>query len=324
MNKIVYVGAVELSQVGLDELLRQGAKPELVVTLRPDFDARHSDFADLAKLADAHDIPVHFVDNINEPALMERLADLKPDYVFVIGWSQLIKPELLALPAKGCIGFHFAKLPRNRGRAAIPWVILNRETETGVTLMQLDDGVDSGDIVTQRSIPVAADERARTLYDKICLALRDMMRDVADDLKSDRTLRTTPQDHSQATYLAKRSADDGWIDWERPAADIERLVRAAGKPYPGAFTIYRDRKLIVWEARLIRSFNHTGVVGQILARDDDAIVIQCGEGWIGAQVVEDEERGGEVRATEFFTRMHDKVGLSLYQLWRQMRDRKHD
>ena len=88
MNKIVYVGAVELSQVGLDELLRQGAKPELVVTLRPDFDARHSDFADLAKLADAHDIPVHFVDNINEPALMERLADLKPDYVFVIGWSQ--------------------------------------------------------------------------------------------------------------------------------------------------------------------------------------------------------------------------------------------
>lgn len=322
MNSIVYVGAVELSYIGLEELLQQGVRPELVVTLHPHLGGRHSDFADLAQLAVAHDIPVQFVDNINEPALIERLERSRPDYVLVIGWSQLIKPELLALPTSGCVGFHFAKLPRNRGRGAIPWVILNQETETGVTLMLLDDGVDSGDIVAQRTIPIAVNERAFTLYRKVCDGLRDMMRQVADDLKSGRALHTKPQDHSQATYLAKRSSDDGWIDWEQPAERIERLIRAVGKPYPGAFTIYRDRRVTIWEARLIESFNQTGTVGQILAYSGDAVVIQCGEGWIGAQLVEDEESGKAVPAVEFFTRMHDKVGVNIYQLWQQIHSRK--
>ena len=98
MSKIVYVGAVELSQVGLDELLRQGAKPELVVTLRPDFDTRHSDFADLAKLAAAHGIPVHLVDNINEPALMERLAELRPDAEEQRRRDDAARPLMLVLP----------------------------------------------------------------------------------------------------------------------------------------------------------------------------------------------------------------------------------
>lgn len=322
MNRIVYVGAVELSHVGLKELVRQGAKPNLVVTLRPNLAGRHSDFVDLPALAAAHDIPVQFVDNINEPALLDRLTEMKPDYIFVVGWSQLIKPDLLALPAKGCIGFHFAKLPRNRGRAAIPWVILNRETVTGVTLMQLEVGLDSGAIVAQRTIPVAINERARTLYDKICIGLREMMCEIAEDLKSGRTLRATPQDHSQATYLAKRSAEDGWIDWERPADEIERLIRAVGKPYPGAFTVYRDHKLTIWEAQLVNSFNHTGSVGQILAKTDDLVIIQCGEGWLGVQLVEDEEGGGQINATKFFTHTQDKLGINLYHLWQQMRDRK--
>lgn len=322
MDRIIFVGAVELSCVGLDELLRQGVKPALVVTLHPDLDGRHSDFANLAKLAAAHDVPVQFVRNINESSLMQRLIDLKPDYMFVIGWSQLIKPELLFLPARGSIGFHFAKLPKNRGRAAVPWVILNRETETGVTLMQLDEGIDSGDIVAQRTITIAADERARTLYDKICAGLRDMMREVGNELKQGRSLRATPQDHAQATYLAKRTADDGWIDWTCSAEEIHRLIRAVGKPYPGAFTVYRGGKLTIWEARLLKSFNHIGTTGQILARVDDAVVIQCGKGWIGALLVEDEERGEAVRATELLTRMHDKLGLNPYQLWQEIRDRK--
>jgi methionyl-tRNA formyltransferase len=319
MNNLIYVGAVELSYQGLDELIKQGVKPELVVTLRPDLEGRHSDFADLAQLAEANGIPVQFVNNINEPDAMAKFAALKPNYIFVIGWSQIIKPELLNLPNKSCIGFHFAKLPKNRGRAAIPWVILNQETETGVTLMHLDEGVDSGDIVTQRTIPIAPDEQARTLYDKVCAGLRDMMREVAGLLKEGQALPAIPQDHTQATYLAKRVAEDGWIDWDQPAEKIERLIRAAGKPYPGAFTVYKDRKLIIWEARLLRHFNQIGTIGQVLTRTDEGAVIQCGEGWIEALWVEDEEQGGAVRASVYFTRVHDKLGLNLYQLWQQVK-----
>lgn len=319
MNHLVYVGAVELSYHGLHELIQQGIRPSLVVTLRPDLEARHSDFADLATLAESHDIPVEYVKNINDPAPMAKLAALEPDYIFVIGWSQIIKPELLALPKHGCVGFHFARLPRNRGRAAIPWVILNQETETGVTLLHLDEGVDSGDIVTQRTIQIAPDEQARTLYDKVCDGLRDMMREVAGLLEAGQPLPAIPQDHSQATYLAKRVADDGWIDWDQPAEKIERLIRAVGKPYPGAFTIYKNRKVIIWEARLRPVFNQIGTVGQILTRDGDGVVVQCGEGWVELLLVEDEAQGEVVPAAAFFTRMHDKLGLNLYQLWRQVR-----
>lgn len=322
MNRIVYVGAVELSHVGLAELLAQGVRPELVVTLHSEREGLHSDFADLGKLAADHGVPLQLVRNINEPALLDKLTALNPDYIFVIGWSQLIKPELLSLPTSGCIGFHFAKLPRNRGRAGIPWVILNQEWETGVTLMQLDEGVDSGDIVSQRSILIAPDERARTLYDKVCDGLRDMMREVAAELQAGRSLPRTPQDHSQATYLAKRTADDGWIDWEKPAEEIDRLIRAAGKPYPGAFTVYKDRKLVIWEARLLDTFDHIGTPGQILAQQEDEVVIQCGSGWIGVQLVQDEHAAEPTKAGQLFTRMHDKLGVNIYQLWQQFRDRK--
>jgi methionyl-tRNA formyltransferase len=318
MSKIVFVGAVELSYQALDELIKQDFKPDLVVTLHPDLSRRHSDFDDLGQLAQDHAIPVLFVNNINEPENMAQLEALEPDYILVIGWSQILKPALLDLPRKSCIGFHFAKLPRNRGRAAIPWVILNQESETGVTLMHLDDGVDSGDLVTQRTIPITPDETARTLYDKVCAGLRDMMREVVTLLRAGQVLPAMPQDHAQATYLAKRVANDGWIDWQLPAVDLERLVRAAGDPYPGAFTVYKDRKLIIWQVQLRPTCNHIGTIGQVLEHHEDAVTVQCGAGWLDLLVVEDDTTNGPVPATDYFTRVHDKLGIDPYQLWQQV------
>lgn len=319
MSKFVFIGSVELSQMALEEFINQGLAPELVVTLKPELSGRHSDFSDLASVSANSGIPVQFVRNINEPELIETLTKMAPDYIFVIGWSQLIKTELLNLPSKGCIGFHFAKLPRNRGRAAIPWVILNEETETGVTFMHLDEGVDSGDIVCQRSIAIAQDERARTLYDKVCAGLQDMVREVSDRLKSTGELPAMPQNADEATYLAKRTGDDGWIDWNKPAREIERLIRAAGEPYPGAFTIYRNQKLIIWDAKYIPEFNHIGTIGQVLSYDDDgSAFIQCGEGWIKALSVEIEGGNSAAPPAKVLSPSQERLGLDIYQIWKQL------
>ena len=317
MIKIAFVGAVEMSWHALDELIKQGVSPAIVVLLHPELARRHSDYADLAPLAEANGIPLLYVNNINEPESMEVLKDLALDYVFIMGWSQILKPELLALPRVSCVGYHFAYLPRNRGRAALPWVILNGENEAGVSLMHLDEGLDSGDLITERRYPVAADERVSTLYQKACTGLRDMMREVAGYLKEGKPLPAVPQDHSRATYLAKRTADDGWIEWNQSAIEIDRLIRAVGKPYPGAFTIYRDQKLIIWEARLRQSFNHTGTVGQILTINEDSVTVQCGSGYIDLLTVQ-LEGGEEMPARIFFKHVHEKLGVDAYSLWKKL------
>lgn len=318
-NSLVFVGALELSRHALVELIEHGASPDLIVTLRPNLQHRHSDFADLRGIAREHGIPVELVDNVNDAHVIARMRAADPDYVFVIGWSQLLGADLLRVPKLGAIGFHFSRLPKNRGRAALAWAILNEEQETGATLLHLDEGVDSGDIVAQRTIALGRAETARSLYDKVCAELRAMMRDVAAAIREGRPLPAVPQDHAEATYLAKRVADDGFIDWSRSAEDIDRLIRAVGEPYPGAFTVYRDRRVIVWKARPRPTFNQIGSVGQILARDEESVVVQCGEGWLDLLSVQAEGEHEAAPAAELFTRMHDKLGVDAHDLWRRVR-----
>lgn len=318
MTRFVFTGAVLESWHALDEFIKQDMAPALICTLKREFAYRHSDWADLRPLASEHGIPVLDFDNMNEPHIVEQVRQVAPDYIFVIGWSQLLKDDLLSIPKIGCVGFHPTALPKGRGRAAIPWTILNQQPETGVTMMYLDDGVDSGDIVAQVKFPVAPDEVAQTLYDKACDGLRQMIRQIVPYMKAGQRIPGTPQDHSQATYLAKRVPSDGWIDWEKPAEDIERLIRAVGKPYPGAFTVHKDKKLIIWEARLVKNYNQIGTIGQLLAIHDDEVVVQCGTDWLGIRLVQEED-GDPVPAARYFQRVHVKLGLNLYQIWQALR-----
>ena len=160
---LVFVGAVASSRVALEILLKRGVPVSLVVTLDKRFAKRHSDFEDLEPLCRQWDVPLLGVDKTNDPAVVSRIAACRPDYLFVIGWSQIVGPELLALPSRGALGYHPALLPENRGRAAIPWSILSGQDRTGSTLFFLDEGMDSGDIVYQREVPIAADETAASL-----------------------------------------------------------------------------------------------------------------------------------------------------------------
>ncbi|MEZ4656450.1 MAG: methionyl-tRNA formyltransferase [Caldilineaceae bacterium] len=251
---------------------------------------------------------------------MAELCALEPDYLLVIGWSQLIKSELLQLPRRGAIGFHPALLPENRGRAALPWVILRGLKRTGVSLFFLDEGMDSGDIICQQEIEVAPDETARTLYNKVSAAEQSLMRQIAPWIMQGKLLRRA-QDHSQATYTAKRTARDGLIDWQQSAHQIWTLIRAVSDPYPGAFTFYRGRKLTIWSADLVSCANYVGVPGQVLRPEEDGVLVQCGAGHIRLRTVQEE--GQAMRpAADYFTRVHDVLGIDWLALYEQMQNLK--
>lgn len=176
------------------------------------------------------------------------------------------------------LGFHPAPLPRFRGRAVIPWTILSGETTSGSTLFWLDEGVDSGPILAQRHFSVAPDETARSLYEKHKRSMADLVPSTARRIASG-DLAATRQDEAEASYCAKRTADDGFIDWREPAGAIERLVRAVGDPYPGAFAFDGERRIRIDAARLhAPKGRHIGLVGQVQSHTSDGFTVLCGDG----------------------------------------------
>lgn len=287
----VFVGSVEGSLAGLRAVCEAGHVPCLVVTLPPDLGHRHSDFADLAPLAAEYNIPVHFTANSNSPNTLMAIAQTEPDLIMVIGWSQLVGTDFRALPKLGCLGFHPADLPRLRGRAVIPWAILLGEREMGTSLFWIDEGTDTGKIAAKTRFSVDPDTiTARELYDRHIAALTDMLPDLLSRIDSG-TVPRIPQDETGASFCARRRPEDGRINWTAPAAEICRLIRAVGPPYPGAFTEDAvGNRLVITAAHLTpREGYYIGLPGQVQQVDGRSFTVYCGDGrcldivdWSGA------------------------------------------
>lgn len=276
--KALVVGAVEGTRVAVETVARApGWELAGVLTLPPELASRHSDFVDLAPQAQAAGAQLLPFASSNSPEALAAIRDLAPDFTFVIGWSQICGPEFRAACGGNVIGYHPAPLPRLRGRAAIPWTIILDEKITASTLFWIDDGVDSGEILGQRYIHVAPRETAQSLYDKHMVALDRLLGDALGRIASGDVAREV-QDESCATYATKRTPEDGRIDWSRSAAEIDRLIRGAGRPYPGAFTTYKGRKITCWLSELTSGAAIHAIPGQILERSEAAIAVMCGDG----------------------------------------------
>jgi methionyl-tRNA formyltransferase len=275
--RTVLIGAVESSRVALEAMVAAGTPPGLVMTLPSERASQHSDYVDLSTSAAAAGVEVAYIENVNDAETLGKLRVCAPDVVFVIGWSQLCKAAFRSIPRLGVVGYHPAALPHMRGRAVLPWTILLRERVTASTLLWIDDGVDTGPICAQAFFHVAPLETARSLYDKHMAALRDMLPVVIGQLMGGEIVRMV-QDEACASYCAKRTPDDGRIDWAAKAEDLARLVRATTAPYPGAFTLWRGERLIVWAAEATDDYcQHYALPGQIVEIENGAIVVRCGD-----------------------------------------------
>jgi methionyl-tRNA formyltransferase len=317
----VLVGAVASSRVALEVLGQSRQPPAAVVTLPLSHARRHSDYVDLRPLARDLGIPVIECVDINAPDVVERIRGLEPMLAFVIGWSQLCRRDFLSVPRSGCIGFHPARLPEHRGRAVIPWTILEGYSETGATLFWMDEGMDSGDILAQACVPVAEEETARSLYEKHMHALRGMLTGAIPRLR-DGTAPRMPQAHSQATYCAKRTPSDGLVDWTASAHQVWTLIRAVGDPYPGAFTYHRGPcRLVLWAADYVGSGPYTGVPGQVQAFADGGAIVRCGdERHVLVRTVQPE--GAPRAPAAQVLRMHERLGIDWVGLMEQWRHRQ--
>jgi len=278
--RAVVVGAVESSRVAIDAIGKaEGWSLPLVVSLPAQLSHRHSDFVDLSDAAAQAGAEMLGATDVNLPEIRKAIAADEPDYIFVIGWSQICKAEFMAIAGGGAIGYHPSPLPRMRGRAVIPWTIISNEAISGSTLFWIDEGVDSGPILDQQFFHVAPGETAATLYRRHMEALRQMMDRTLAALAAG-TARRDPQDERVATWVAKRTPECGRIDWNAPAAEIERLIRAVGRPYPGARSRIESRghDMIIWNARTSPDGSrHLARPGQVVARADNGFTVQCGD-----------------------------------------------
>jgi methionyl-tRNA formyltransferase len=276
--RALVVGAVEGTRVAAQTIAScPGWTLAGIMTLRPDLAARHSDFADLAPEAAASGAELIHVASSNSPEACARVTALAPDYTFVIGWSQICGPEFRAAASGQVLGYHPAALPRLRGRATLPWTILLDEKIAGSSLFWIDDGVDSGDILAQRFFHVAPRETAASLYAKHMATLRSILGEALPRLAAGEQPRT-PQDAALATYATRRRPEDGRIDWSRPAAEIDRLIRAVGRPYPGAFTELAERRFTIWSAEPASGTGLHAIPGQVIAIETAGFSVACGDG----------------------------------------------
>lgn len=283
--KAVVFAYHDIGCVGLQALLESGYHIAAVFT-HADDPSEKTFFGSVAQLCAQHDIPVHAPEDPNHPLWIERVGKLDPDFIFSFYYRRLLSEPLLACASKGAFNLHGSLLPRYRGRAPANWVLVNGERETGVTLHQMVKRADAGPIMAQQRVPISALDTALTLHGKLRKAAANLLSDALPLLARGR-LPGMPQDESQATCFGRRTPADGLIDWARPAAQLNNLIRAVTQPYPGAFCPVGEHKLIVWSAR-VEEADHGLAPGTVI--DCDPLRIACGE---GALVIGAGQRGDD-------------------------------
>jgi methionyl-tRNA formyltransferase len=246
---IVFIGAHMEAQAPFRRLIEGGDNILGFVTLDADGMSTMSGATDLTPLARQAQITTLRVHNINQPNSVAWIRQHAPDVLLVVGWTQLLKPELLRVPKMACLGFHASLLPKYRGRAPVNWAIINGETVTGNTMITLEPEADTGDIVAQRAIPIADEDDCNTIYRKVGGTEVDMLEEILPMMRRG-VLPRQKQDDTQATVMPKRRPEDGLIDWRRSTREIYNWVRALTHPYPGAFSVLNAVRVWIWAARM--------------------------------------------------------------------------
>jgi methionyl-tRNA formyltransferase len=252
--KFAFATCVQLGLSCIEKIYETGGSLDLLITLHDYKAVKKSGRIYLDEFAQKQAVPVLKINHINDPEVKKTLREQEIDYLFIIGWSQIADNELIHIPKNGTFGIHPTLLPEGRGRASIPWAIIKGLKQTGVTLFQLDEGVDTGPIVNQLIIPVGEQETATTLYKKVNKAHEELIGKVYRDMQTG-TIRLQPQNHSQVSEWPGRTPADGEIFPTMTLDEADRLIRATTHPYPGAFVKTAEGKKIIWKAQVSNDKN---------------------------------------------------------------------
>jgi UDP-4-amino-4-deoxy-L-arabinose formyltransferase/UDP-glucuronic acid dehydrogenase (UDP-4-keto-hexauronic acid decarboxylating) len=270
--KAVVFAYHDIGCAGIEALLNAGYEIAAVFT-HADDPKENTFYGSVAQLCARKGIPVHAPEDANHPLWIERISKLNVDYLFSFYYRHLLGEQLLACASKGAFNLHGSLLPHYRGRAPANWVLVNGETETGVTLHRMVKRADAGAILAQQRVAIERSDTALTLHAKLRDTAANLLRE-ALPLLAQGKLSETAQDDTQASYFGRRTPADGLLDWKRPAEQLFNLVRAVTQPYPGAFCPVGEHKLIVWSADVVAG-NEGIAPGRVIS--SDPLRIACGE-----------------------------------------------
>lgn len=256
MKKIVFIGCVESSYLILKHMLENGLPVSGVITMESS--TTNADFHSLLPLSEEYGIDCYCTKNINDEKTNRFVKSKTPDVIYCFGWSRLIGKELLSLPKHGAIGFHPAAIPFNRGRHPLIWALALGLTKTASTFFVMDEGADTGDIISQKEIMIEYEDNAQSLYDKVIQTAKEQVMDFTIKL-SNGMLTRTPQDKGCGNTWRKRGHLDGQIDWRMSCEGIYNLVRALTHPYVGAHFMNDELEIKVWKCQINKCDTHMNI-----------------------------------------------------------------
>jgi len=274
--KVIFAGTPDFAASSLAAVLNSHHQVVAVYT-QPDRKAgrgKKISMSPVKELALKHDIPVEQPDNFKSEESLDRLASYQADVMVVVAYGLLLPQSVLDTPKLGCINVHGSLLPRWRGAAPIQRAIQAGDTETGVTIMQMEAGLDTGPMLLTATLPITEQDTGSSLHDKLAEQGAQLLVEALDKL-SNKQLSPTPQDDSLATYAHKLSKAEAQLDWQKNAKDLERTIRAFNS-WPVAYSIIDDATVRVWQAEVCQS-QTTSEPGVILQADSNGILVACGQ-----------------------------------------------
>lgn len=288
--RIVFMGTPDFSVPALAALAEKGYDLAAVYT-QPDKQrgrGKKVSFSPVKEKAVALGLPVLQPQTFKDEAVIEELRAFQPDVIIVIAYGKILPKAVLDIPKYGCLNVHGSLLPKYRGAAPIQYAIKNGESESGVTIMLLDEGMDTGAMLKKAVLPLDKKETTGTLFDKLsALGAKTLLEVLADLPEYEKN--ATPQDESQASYTAKISKEEAKIDWQQDAAVIERLIRTLD-PHPGAYTLLQDgKRLKIWSADVVPG-DTDAAPGTILSVTKKQFTVQTGKEALCIREVQPESR----------------------------------
>jgi len=309
--RLIFCGTPQFAVPTLQKLLAEGFTIELVVTQPDEPAGRGCEMKPppVKQVAEKAGIRVFQPAKLKDPATQEYLFPYHPDAIVVVAYGRIIPPWMIELPRLGCINLHASLLPKYRGAAPIQWALMHGERATGVTTMQIDPGMDTGDILLVREVEIREEDTAETLAEHLSVVGAELMVETLRGLeRGDITPR--PQDHSQATLAPLLKKEHGRIDWSLPAQEIAWCVRGL-QPWPGAYTTFRGKNLHLWAAVALPAEVGSPLEPGTLVAERGKLFVVCGRS-TRLEVEELQMEGRKRLSThEFLNGVHLKPGEKL-------------
>lgn len=294
--RIIFMGTAELSCASLEKIAADKHFSVATVVTQPDKPKGRElklQPSPVKLVAERWQLPVLQPARARDEGFVSQLRELKPDLIVVVAYGQILPQTILDLPAYGCLNVHTSLLPKYRGAAPIQWAIADGEAETGVTIMKMDAGLDTGPVLSTRPTPILPTDDSQTLHDRLARLGADLLVETIPGYVSGK-IQPQPQPAEGFTYAAKIKKEDGRIDWNLPARKTWNRLRAF-TPWPGGFTQLpgenRLQLLKVWKVEVVEQ---SGKAGEILSADKMGIIVACGR---DALLIKELQREGGKRLT---------------------------